>query len=168
MEQEGNERAKYGKQIIKDLSAKLNDEFQRGFSESNLENARKFYLCYKDRISETLFTEFAIKNPKQCLGNWKERPFQLPWSHYLQLMRIKDEDERSFYEIEANKENWSIRNLQRQYNSSYYERLALSRDKNAIVKMAKSGNVIEAPQDIIKTNCSGIPLALGKRMLIRI
>lgn len=151
VEQEGSERAKYGKQIIKDLSAKLNDEFRRGFSESNLENARKFYLCYKDRISETLFTEFAIKKSQTVFGKLeKERPFQLPWSHYLQLMRIKDEDERSFYEIEAKKENWSIRNLQRQYNSSYYERLALSRDKNAIVKMAKSGNVIETPQDIIK------------------
>lgn len=65
-------------------------------------------------------------------------------------MRIKDENERSFYEIEAAKENWSIRTLQRQYNSSLYERLALSRDKNGILQLSREGNVIAKPQDIVK------------------
>ena len=62
----------------------------------------------------------------------KNPPFELPWSHYLQLMRIEDKDERSFYEIEAISGNWSVRTLQRQYNSSYYERLALSRHEYII------------------------------------
>ena len=77
-------------------------------------------------------------------------PFTLPWSHYLQLMRIKDENERRFYEIEATQGAWSIRVLQRQYNSSLYERLALSRDKNEVMKLAAEGNVIIKPSDSVK------------------
>ena len=74
----------------------------------------------------------------------------LPWSHYLLLMRIKNPDERSFYEIEATQAAWSIRVLQRQYNSSLYERLALSRDKEAVMRLASEGNVITKPADIVK------------------
>jgi len=74
----------------------------------------------------------------------------LSWSHYLLLMRIKNPDERRFYEIEAAEEAWSIRVLQRQYNSSLYERLALSRDKEAVLKLATEGNVITKPADIVK------------------
>ena len=80
----------------------------------------------------------------------KNIDFMLDWSHYLILMRIENEEERNFYEIESKKSNWSKRELQRQYNSSLYERLALSKDKNAVMKMAKEGNVIEKPSDIIK------------------
>jgi len=80
----------------------------------------------------------------------KEKPFLLSWSHYLLLMRIKNEDERSFYEIESAKSGWSIRTLQRQYNSSLYERLALSRDKEAVMRLAKEGNIIAKPEDIVK------------------
>ena len=80
----------------------------------------------------------------------KEPPFIVSWSHYLQLMRIENEDERSFYEIESAKSGWAVRTLQRQYNSSLYERLALSRDKNGVLRLAKEGNVIEKPEDIIK------------------
>ena len=77
-------------------------------------------------------------------------PFTLSWSHYLQLMRIKNLDERRFYEIEATKSTWSLRTLQRQYNSSLYERLALSRNKDKVMRLAKEGNVIEKPADIVK------------------
>lgn len=76
--------------------------------------------------------------------------FTLSWSHYLQLMRIKNPDERSFYEIEATKSAWSLRTLQRQYNSSLYERLALSRNKGEVMRLAREGNVIEKPTDIVK------------------
>lgn len=68
----------------------------------------------------------------------------------MQLIRIENEDERSFYEIESAKSGWAVRTLQRQYNSSLYERLALSRDKNGVLRLAKEGNVIEKPEDIIK------------------
>ncbi len=77
-------------------------------------------------------------------------PFTLSWSHYLVLMRIESDAERSFYEIECQKQNWSVRQLQRQYNSSLYERLALSRDKEAVMRLAQEGQTISKPDDILK------------------
>ena len=151
VEQDGKNRAEYGKQVLKRLSERLNEEFGKGFSLSNLKNARQFYLTYKDRISQTLFVQFAIKKSQTVFGELeKTPPFTIPWSHYLQLMRIKDDNERSFYEIEAASGNWSLRTLQRQYNSSYYERLALSRDKEGVKALAIEGNQIAKPTDIIK------------------
>lgn len=150
-QQNGNERAKYGKKIIKQLSKELTEEFGRGFSEDTLQNARKFYLSYHDRIPETLFRKFAEEKNETVFRFLKEdMPFTLSWSHYLQLMRIDNVDERNFYEIEAKKLNWSVRTLQRQYNSSLYERIALSRDKSEVMRLATEGNMIEKPQDIIK------------------
>lgn len=150
-QQNGNERAKYGKKIVKQLSEELTEEFGRGFSEDTLKNARKFYFTYKERISETVFSLFAIEKSETVFNLLKdELPFTLSWSHYLQLMRIDNADERSFYEIEATKSNWSVRTLQRQYNSSLYERIALSRDKSEVMRLATEGNIIEKPQDIIK------------------
>ena len=150
-QQEGSTRAKYGQQIIKNLSEKLLNEFGRGFSGDTLKNARKFYLIYKERISETVFSLFAIEKSETVFSLLNENvPFQLSWSHYLQLMRIENANERNFYEIEAVKSNWSVRTLQRQYNSSLYERLALSKDKSDILRLSTEGNVIAKPQDIIK------------------
>lgn len=150
-QQNGNERAKYGKKIVKQLSEELTEEFGRGFSEDTLQNARKFYLSYENRISETLFRKFAEEKNETVFSILKDdMPFTLSWSHYLQLMRIDNVDERSFYEIEATKSNWSVRTLQRQYNSSLYERIALSRDKSEVMRLATEGNIIEKPQDIIK------------------
>lgn len=150
-QQEGSTRAKYGQQVIKNLSEKLLHEFGRGFSGDTLKNARKFYLIYKERISETVFSLFAIEKSETVFSLLNEDvPFQLSWSHYLQLMRIENANERNFYEIEAAKSNWSVRTLQRQYNSSLYERLALSKDKSDILRLSTEGNVIAKPQDIIK------------------
>ena len=150
-QQEGSTRAKYGQQVIKNLSEKLLNEFGRGFSGDTLKNARKFYLIYKERISETVFSLFAIEKSETVFSLLNEDvPFQLSWSHYLQLMRIENANERNFYEIEAVKSNWSVRTLQRQYNSSLYERLALSKDKSDILCLSTEGNVIAKPQDIIK------------------
>jgi len=101
-------------------------------------------LTYKERINETVFSLFAIEKSE------KEPPSIVSWSHYLQLMRIENEAERSFYEIEAAKTGWGVRTLQRQYNSSLYERLALSRDKEGVLRLATEGNVITKPEDIIK------------------
>lgn len=150
-QQEGSTRAKYGQQVIKNLSEKLLNEFGRGFSGDTLKNARKFYLIYKERISETVFSLFAIEKSETVFSLLNEDvPFQLSWSHYLQLMRIENANERNFYEIEAAKSNWSVRTLQRQYNSSLYERLALSKDKSDILRLSAEGNIIAKPQDIIK------------------
>ena len=153
-QQMGQKRAKYGSKVIKILSEKLQEEFGKGFSEDILKNARKFYLTYKERISETVFSLFE-----------KEPPFIVSRSHYLQLMRIENEDERSFYEIESAKSGWAVRTLQRQYNSSLYERLALSWDKNGVLRLEKEGNVIEKPEDIIKQKME--KLLLKKRLFIK-
>lgn len=151
VEQQGESRAKYGRQIIKNLSEAMNKQFGRGFSVDTLENVRKFYLTYQDRISETVFRKFAVEKSETVFRLFEETlPFTLPWSHYLLLMRIKDENERKFYEIEATQSGWSIRTLQRQYNSSLYERLALSREKGEVLRLASEGNIVTRPQDIVK------------------
>lgn len=151
VEQQGESRAKYGRQIIKNLSEAMNTQFGRGFSVDTLENARKFYQTYQDRISETVFRKFAVEKSETVFRLFEETlPFTLPWSHYLLLMRIKDENERKFYEIEATQSGWSIRTLQRQYNSSLYERLALSREKGEVLRLASEGNIVTRPQDIVK------------------
>ena len=132
-EQDGNKRAEYGKNLIKILSEKLTKEFGKGFSETNLEQMRKFFKVYG--IPQTLSEEFQ---------------FNLSWSHYLILMRIKDINARNFYEIEAFENNWSLRELKRQVNSSLYERLVLSKDKEKVKELAVKGQIIEKAQDIIK------------------
>ena len=76
--------------------------------------------------------------------------FTLSWSHYLKLIRIDNPEERRFYEIEARENNWSLRELQRQFDSSLYERLQLSRDKEGIRELSKKGQIIESPKDMIK------------------
>lgn len=130
-EQQGEERAAYGKQVLPELSGKLKEKFGRGFSVDNLQNMRQFYLAYS--IYET-----------------PSRKFVLSWSHYLVLMRIKNSDERSFYEIEAAANNWSLRELERQLNSSVYERLALSRDKEKVKELSGNGQIVESSADVIK------------------
>ena len=130
-EQNGEKRAEYGKQILKELSVKLTEKFGKGFSPDNLQNMRRFYLAYS--IYET-----------------PSRKFALSWSHYLVLMRIENADERQFYEIESGANNWSLRELERQFNSSLYERLALSRDKNKVKELSGKGQIVENPADIIK------------------
>lgn len=130
-EQNGNERAEYGKQILKELSKRLNAEFGKGFSQRNLEQMRQFYLTYSK--TQTPSAEF-----------------NLSWSHYLKLMRIDNEDERKYYQIEAYENNWSLRELQRQFDSALYERLVLSRDKKAVKELSEKGQIIENPRDTIK------------------
>jgi len=166
-EQNGNERAEYGKQILKGLSEQLTKEFGKGFSLSNLEQIRKFYLIYSK--SETLLRILQIQNPQSVIVESESSIpqsltvefkkfdyhtlisfFKLTWTHYLFLMRIDDENERSFYEIETEKNNWSVRELKRQYNSALYIRLALSRDKEGVLKLSEEGQIIEKPKDILK------------------
>ncbi len=130
-EQDGKERAAYGKQVLKELSQQLTENFGKGFSVDNLQNMRQFYLTYS--IYET-----------------SSRKFTLSWSHYLKLMRIENPDERRFYEIESTSNNWTLKELQRQFDASLYERLALSRDKAGIRQLAEKGQIIEKPTDLLK------------------
>jgi len=89
--------------------------------------------------------------------------FRLSWSHYLVLMRIENLQERSFYEIEAAEQNWSLTQLNRQYHASLYERLALSRDKAEVLKLAQQGHIIQKPQDILKNPLTLDFLGLGEK-----
>ena len=162
-EQSGKDRAEYGKQILKGLSDELKKEFGKGFSIDNLENMRKFYLAYS--ISESLTRILQITNSPSLMTNSESVKleesqttktqslisfFKLTWTHYVFLMRIEDEKERRFYEIESEKYNWSVRELKRQYDSALYTRLVLSRDKEGVLKLSEQGQIIEKPKDIIK------------------
>ncbi|MFN8254567.1 MAG: PDDEXK nuclease domain-containing protein [Bacteroidales bacterium] len=148
-EQHGKERAEYGKQVLKDLSAKLSAEFGKGFSVQNLENMRKFYLLYS--LEEKSQSALRNSEKSQSLIRISEIPNNtLSWTHYLVLIRIENPDERSFYEIESLKNNWSVRELKRQFDSALYERLALSRDKQGIKQLAEKGLMVDKPLDILK------------------
>lgn len=135
-EQQGQHRAEYGKQVLKELSQRLATDFGKGFSERNLEQMRKFYLVYS--ISQK--TSAELQSPQ----------FQLSWSHYLKLMRMQNVQERQFYEIESFKNGWSLKELQRQFDSALYQRLALSRDKAEVKRLSQQGQVLEKPIDAIK------------------
>ena len=131
-EQRSPNRADYGKQTLRELSCALTKEFGRGFSVSNLQFMRRFYQTYQ--IQQTA----SVK---------------LSWSHYCELLSISDPDKRSFYEKEAVNDNWSVRELKRQINSSLFERLLLSRgdaNKEAVLALALKGNEIAEPADIIR------------------
>ena len=166
-EQNGTDRAKYGKQLIKKLSQDLTSSIGKGFSERHIANFRKFFLVYLP-ISQTLFAKLADKNILDfdiTENKGKKNAFTrdlndldylqllfscLSWSHFIELIRIKDELQRSFYEIECVKNNWSVRELIRQKNSMLFERLGLSKDKEKVVKMAQEGVEITSPDDLIK------------------
>ena len=131
-EQSVPERADYGKQTLKALSRELTKEFGKGFSVSNIQFMRRFYQEYQ--IQQTV----SVK---------------LSWSHYCELLSISDEDKRSFYEKEAVNAGWSVRELKRQIESSLFERLLLSRgttDKEQVLALARKGNEITEPSDIIR------------------
>ena len=164
-EQNGKERAEYGKQVLKGLSEQLTSEFGKGYSVRNLEFIRKFYLTYSIsksvarifQIQDSLSLNLEEQKTKSVNSNFENAKsqslisfFKLTWTHYLFLTRIDDEKERSFYEIETEKYNWSVRELKRQYDSALYTRLSLSRDKEGILKLSKEGQIIEKPKDIIK------------------
>jgi len=129
-EQRGDDYAVYGAYLLSELSETLTAEFGKGFSKRNLELIRKFYLTFR-------FAKSVISQ-------------SLSWTHYIHLMRIENNDERNFYAIEAQANNWSVRELERQINAALYQRLALSPDKQMVKSLAEKGQLIEKPADIIK------------------
>lgn len=145
-EQHGSDRAEYGKHLLQELSVYLTKAFGKGFSSDNLKLIRRFYVVYSnDQIGETLFPQ-SQNLPMTDTG----RRFYLSWSHYLKLMRIENVDERHFYEIEAVKNDWSLSELRRQFDSALYERLCLSKDKTKVKKLSEKGQIIETPVDVVK------------------
>lgn len=160
--QEGEDRAKYGKQLLKGVSEILIERLGNGWSVETLKKCRKFYQIYSvNKIGSTLSAQLPIENSVYTVDQIKKSaasshklaevsPFTLSWSHYVVLMRIESEEERHFYEIECQKQNWSVRQLQRQYSSSLFERLALSRNKDEVMRLSHEGQTINRPDDIIK------------------
>ena len=156
-EQGGNIRAEYGKGVLNAVSARLTARLGKGWSVENLTAMRKFYILYSKTVTsgyeiqekevQTTDLEIQDENRNQRLRNHQ---FVLPWTHYLILTHVSDPEARSFYEIEASKQQWSKRQLQRQIGSGLYERLALSRDKDEVMRLATEGQVVEKPSDIIK------------------
>ena len=172
-EQQGADRAEYGTQALKTLSVALNSKIGRGFSVDALERMRRFYLLYDNLLSESPVGEKSatlsrisgdLENSATMLrispNSAKQIPqtppeelakhFTLGWSHYVALLSIDDAEARKFYEIEAAENGWSVRELRRQVDSSLYQRLALSRDKQEVRRLACKGQMVEKPSDLIK------------------
>jgi predicted nuclease of restriction endonuclease-like (RecB) superfamily len=161
-EQSGGKRAGYGKELLKRLSSDLTARFGRGFSQRNLEQMRLFYLGW--RISQTLSAkshpaETILDGDESSSGSSLElsrpapaRRFPLPWSHYVRLMTVKSEQARGFYEAEALRGGWSVRQLDRQIGSQFYERTALSRNKAAMLRKESEARPEDAvsPEEEIK------------------
>ncbi|EKL0658110.1 YhcG family protein [Pseudomonas aeruginosa] len=160
-EQQGKRRAGYGEQLIARLSADLTARFGRGFSADNLENMRRFFLAYpRSVISETPSrksgSELAeVKSEavsrKLSLSELAQL-FALPWSAYVRLLSVKDDHARCFYEAEALRGGWSVRQLDRQIGSQFYERTMLSKDKVAMLAKGAVPKPADAvtPDDAIK------------------
>ena len=159
-EQGGKVRAEYGKGVLKRVSERLTERLGKGWSVDTLENARNFYNIYAKSEPVARKFDVPIENSEPLVRNlettgnrnqWSlNQRFTLPWSHYQILTHVKDSDARRFYEIEAFKQQWSKRQLQRQIGSGLYERLARSRDKDEVMRLATEGQVVEKPSDILK------------------
>ena len=140
-EQKGDVRAKYGKTVIKNLSDELTKEFGKGFSVTNLQQMRQFYIAYE---------KYQTPSVKSEKGKTLSREFKLSWSHYIFLSRMNNLDERNFYEIEAVKNAWSLRELKRQFNSGLFERLLLSKDQSKVKELSTQGQIVQNISDLIK------------------
>lgn len=143
----------YGKKLINTLSEDLTKRLGKGFSKRSLYLYQRFYDEY-NKIVQTVSAQSLVSynDPKNIIEVMKilSKKFKLTWSHYTFLIGIKNEKERSFYEIESVSECWSLKELKRQFDTGLYERLSLSRDKEGIKKLSIKGQVVNNPQDIIK------------------
>lgn len=128
-EQAGYEKAEYGSETLKRLSHDLSERYGKGFGMSNVNKMRKLYLTFP--ILQTLSAK-------------------LSWSHYVELLKIDDPQERSFYLQECEQENWGVRELKRQMKSMLFQRLVLSKNKDEVIRLAQQGQIIEKPEDIVK------------------
>lgn len=128
-EQGGEARGKYGKGVLNDVSARLTAEFGSGYSARNLRHMRRFYLSYP---------------------NWNAVRSELTWSHYRALIKVEDSAARTWYEGEAIASQWSSRQLERQIQTFYYQRLLASRDKNPVIAEAKEKLAKVEPEEFIK------------------
>lgn len=165
--QGGEQRAEYGKQVIEQLSVRLTEKYRRGFSTTNLRYFRTFYMVYSDRIPEIRHLgcgEFKAAEKRHIQSGILDamtmavkqdgikRGFSpnLGWSHYRALMNVEHQNERLFYEIEAENEGWDVKHLKRQMHTFLFARLLKSRDKAGVMELACQGQKIGTPSDTIK------------------
>lgn len=159
-EQRGAAHADYGTELLKRLGADLTQRFGRGFSWRNLYLMRNFYLAYPP-ILQTLSAKSAVADkgqtpsglspePSTEISQTLSRKFPLSWSHYVCLLALDDPHKRDFYEEEARRAGWSVRQLDRQINAVLYERLALSREKGELLDQAEQSQTPITPGEEIK------------------
>lgn len=166
-EQHGEDRAAYGEGLLARIARQLAGEKKvKGFSETNLRLFRQFYRTYQEirqTLSDKSVREIAARPEvslqpvdaksvaiHQTVSDELADRLPLSWSHYTFLVRIDDAGERRFYELEATQQGWSVRELKRQFDTSLYERLVLSRDKDQVLELSRKGQVLDAPADAIK------------------
>lgn len=163
-EQKGKKRADYGKQIVEELSVQLQADFGRGYSALNLWLFRRFYLKYPQIVSLKILYAPGKESSGRVMSGPPEKLYavrgeswqpgqlhpNLSWTHYRTLLRVEKAQARAFYEIEAIKNNWPARELERQINSLLYERLALSADKKGLMRLATKGHQVQKPEDVFK------------------
>ncbi len=128
-EQYGQERAEYGSELLSRLSKDLCQRYGKGFGRRNILDMRRFYLVYQ---------------------KWQALPAKLSWTHFVTLLGVSDNTTRKFYEKQAILENWGYRELERQIDSSLFERLALSKDKKGVLQLAEKGHIASEPTEAIK------------------
>jgi len=167
VEQQGKERAEYGESLVKRLAARLTERFGKGFTASNVKRMRQLYSAFPHgscipedrggppkgaavrRLSPQAGKGAALRHPSPAITEPLFAP-HLSWTHYRVLLAVADPQARSFYEIEAARESWSTRELERQIASLLYERLAKSRDKEGVLALAKQGQLVAEPGDVLK------------------
>jgi predicted nuclease of restriction endonuclease-like (RecB) superfamily len=144
-DQGGEHRAEYGEQLVEQLASDLTRQFGRGFGRANLGQMRAFYLAWPEqKISQTLSGKSISAIKISTIGGISSTVsalvsrFALPWSAYVRLLSVKRPEARSFYEAEALRSGWSVRQLDRQINSQFYERIALSKNKAAMLQKAET------------------------------
>ncbi len=166
-EQGGKKRAEYGTELLKRLSEDLTKEFGRGFSWRSLYNMKEFYRQFpilqtlsakslndENKKLQTASAQLSSEKGQVVSAQLSDKAIAslsgLTWSHFVRLLSVKDEDERNFYIIETAENNWSERELNRQINSSLYERLVLSKDKKTVKELSEKGQQIQSEQDVLK------------------
>lgn len=140
-EQKGKKRAEYGSLLLNSLSTFLTNKYGKGFSVSTLRDIRQFYLAYHDYYP----IHHAVRGESK-----KQLSSNLGWIHYRALMRVQRQEARNFYTVEAEKNHWSGRELERQIDSLLFDRLAKSKDKKGLLRLANRGQEIETPVDALK------------------
>jgi predicted nuclease of restriction endonuclease-like (RecB) superfamily len=160
-EQRGQARAGYGEELLVQLAARLKAQFGRGYTPTNLRYMRLFYSAYPHLLDHEIHHAARDKSETAALTGTEASPVpaapsagalnpNLSWTHYRLLTKVESSHARSFYEIEAVRNHWSSRELERQMNSLLFERLAKSRDKQGLMRLATKGQEVQTPQDVIK------------------